>query len=109
MNYICPITRDQFTDNQNIIQIKYCKHNFYPDSLLMWFREHVHCPLCRYDIRDYNTENTDEAYINTTRNTITQTLHNQLNGTFSDLSRNNTSNNDYILEYSIHPYITQHV
>ena len=129
VNYICPITRDHFTDVQYVTQIKYCKHNFYEDSILRWFNNNVHCPLCRYDIRDYipeninmgDTNNMGDTYdmgplgdlgniennnntINHSIDNISDNLHNQIAETINTLARE-FSGNDVILEYNI-PYIS---
>ncbi len=36
VNSICPISQEDFTNNQKILQIKFCQHNFKEDSLLQW-------------------------------------------------------------------------
>jgi len=57
VNSVCPITRERFGENDRVIQIVYCGHNFNPPSLRYWFQTNVRCPLCRYDIRDYDPRN----------------------------------------------------
>ena len=54
----CPITMEQFTSNSEILRINHCGHVFTKDSILRWFRNHVSCPVCRYDIRQLNNNNT---------------------------------------------------
>ena len=54
INNVCPITRSEFGDNDRVMQIVHCGHNFNPPSLRHWFQTNVRCPLCRYDIRDYD-------------------------------------------------------
>lgn len=53
MNTSCPISQEEFTDNQEVIMIKHCGHLFKQDSLLTWFINHSTCPYCRYDIKNY--------------------------------------------------------
>jgi len=57
VNAVCPITRERFGENDRVMQIVYCGHNFNPPSLRHWFHTNVRCPLCRYDIRDYDPRN----------------------------------------------------
>jgi hypothetical protein len=57
VNAVCPITRERFGESDRVMQIVYCGHNFNPPSLRHWFHTNVKCPLCRYDIRDYDPRN----------------------------------------------------
>ena len=54
VNSVCPITRERFSENDRVMQIIHCGHNFNPPSLRHWFQTSVRCPLCRYDIREYD-------------------------------------------------------
>ena len=54
LNSTCPIGHDNFSDDDTVLQIIPCGHIFTPDHLRQWFRSSVRCPLCRYDIRNYN-------------------------------------------------------
>jgi hypothetical protein len=49
----CPISLEHFNNDDNVIQINYCSHIFCHSQLIEWFDTNVHCPVCRYDIRDY--------------------------------------------------------
>lgn len=53
LNSSCPITLENFDDADNVTQILGCGHIFNHESLTSWFRNHVRCPVCRYDIRNY--------------------------------------------------------
>ena len=53
-NQTCPITQQPFHENDRIIQIIPCGHCFNQRALLRWFEQSVRCPVCRYDIREYN-------------------------------------------------------
>ena len=57
LNDVCPITRNNFNDTDNVLQILECRHCFTPVSLRTWFETSVRCPICRYDIREYNPMN----------------------------------------------------
>ena len=52
MNICCPITQNSFNSDDNVLQIRHCGHNFTPSNLREWFTRSVHCPVCRYDIRN---------------------------------------------------------
>ena len=54
INSSCPINLERFTDNSTVTQILYCGHCYNPAALRRWFTSNVRCPICRYDIRNYN-------------------------------------------------------
>lgn len=54
INNSCPINLERFTNNSMVTQILYCGHCYDPPALRRWFRTNVRCPICRYDIRNYN-------------------------------------------------------
>ena len=54
INTTCPITMEDFQQGEPVRQIKHCRHIFNEQSIQNWFRTNVRCPVCRYDIRDYN-------------------------------------------------------
>lgn len=54
-NLRCPITLDEFQEGDIIRRIRYCGHSFKSQSLENWFETNVRCPICRYDIRTYQT------------------------------------------------------
>jgi hypothetical protein len=35
--------------------LTHCNHYFHKNCIDVWFESHVHCPICRYDIRGTNT------------------------------------------------------
>ena len=61
----CPISLEPFTTQQNVRQIIHCQHLFCESSFQEWFSNHVQCPVCRYDIRDYSEPDTQETIRNT--------------------------------------------
>jgi hypothetical protein len=72
INYSCPITMDNFEDNTLVSVIRECNHIFNTDALNNWFRGNCRCPVCRYDIRNYNQpRNTNINDTNNTNNTNT--------------------------------------
>ena len=50
----CPIDLQQFEPEENVMRIISCGHIFRENNLIRWFSNNVRCPLCRYDIREYN-------------------------------------------------------
>jgi Ring finger domain len=52
LNESCPISLDSFQQNDRVSQINNCGHIFNSNELYRWFETNVHCPICRYDIRD---------------------------------------------------------
>lgn len=53
-NTTCPISLVQFQPDSEIMEILYCHHIFMKNELENWFTHNSRCPLCRYDIRNYN-------------------------------------------------------
>ena len=62
INIRCPITQEEFNPDDEVLQIRHCRHCFNPNSLNNWFNSNVRCPVCRYDIRN----NTDRGTTNNT-------------------------------------------
>lgn len=56
-NTSCPITLEIFRQGEELCAIRYCSHLFKREALMDWFRRNVRCPVCRYDIRDYEPPN----------------------------------------------------
>jgi len=52
-NSSCPISLVPFQNNDLVYKIKQCGHIFFKNQLESWLHENTKCPLCRYDIRDY--------------------------------------------------------
>jgi len=55
INNSCPVTLDRFENNSSVTQIIPCGHIFSPSGIDSWLQSNVRCPVCRYDIRDYNS------------------------------------------------------
>jgi hypothetical protein len=75
----CPISLDEFNDDDEVRQLLPCGHIFHPVQFQEWFSEHVRCPVCRYDIRNYrrlsrrNTPTNNTTIEQTTGTNNTQT------------------------------------
>jgi hypothetical protein len=59
INTSCPISMDEFSDTDVVTVIRNCGHIFHTDQIINWFRSHTCCPVCRYDIREYNSNATN--------------------------------------------------
>jgi len=73
----CPISLDEFNDDDEVRQLLQCKHIFHPTPFQEWFSEHVLCPVYRYDIRKYSSV----SRINTTTNNTTSEQTTDINNT----------------------------
>ena len=70
INNSCPISMDTFNDNDTVTIIRHCSHIFNTDEITTWFQSNCRCPVCRYDIRNFNRntssrnneERTNETY-----------------------------------------------
>ena len=71
INTRCPISMEDFNDNDMVTVIRHCGHTFHTESLLNWFRTNCRCPVCRYDIRDYNTTSSSEFFNTQNANSLT--------------------------------------
>jgi hypothetical protein len=49
----CAITLEPFMASDDVRQIHFCGHMFFPQEFTQWFQHNVRCPVCRYDIRNY--------------------------------------------------------
>jgi len=54
INSSCPISMDTFNDNETVTIIRQCGHIFNSVELTTWFQSNCRCPVCRYDIRNFN-------------------------------------------------------
>jgi hypothetical protein len=70
----CPITLEEFQDNEFICRIKQCRHIFKVQPLQNWFSRNSYCPVCRYDIRTWNESTTsttnEELHMDTSNNDV---------------------------------------
>lgn len=104
----CPISLEPLNHDDDILRIKFCGHYFLKEKIIPWFNSHVHCPLCRYDIREWreNSNNSDNASVSvSTDSQVVQedqqrhgqnTMEEEEGGT-SD-NGNNDSNSSSLLE-----------
>jgi len=110
LNTACPITLENFNEDDRVLIIRHCNHIFSNSGLNSWFRSNCRCPVCRYDIRNYVSEypnNTTDmsgnlnisssilpSLINNSERRINPTTSNLLTDVlYLDMSDNNTRNN----------------
>jgi len=123
LNYDCPISLERFQDNSVLTQIIGCGHLFCNNEITRWFRTNVHCPVCRYDIRDINNiiqeesieepieepiEETKEETKEETNNTRTSSRRSNLYRTYTtDVSLNEIREsliNSFFNNYNLNNY-----
>ena len=106
INNSCPISMERFNDSDNVSIIRECGHIFSTQEINLWFRSNCRCPICRYDIRNYNpssssrrilerTQNQSEQNVNDMSNNIvpTQDVSNNIVPTSNDISGSITTSN----------------
>jgi len=87
LNSSCPITLENFNDNDQVLIIRHCSHVFSNTGLISWFRSSCRCPVCRYDIRSYvSTNNISDISGNVDNSS------NILPSSITSLERNSNSN-----------------
>jgi hypothetical protein len=64
INTACPISMEDFNDNDMVTVIRHCGHTFHTEQLMNWFRSNCRCPVCRYDIRTYDTGSPSDFFNN---------------------------------------------
>ena len=47
----CPISLDDFVENEMVCQIIHCQHIFKQRTITRWLETHTCCPVCRHDLR----------------------------------------------------------
>lgn len=88
LNTSCPISLERFNDSDRVTVIRYCGHIFNCNELNNWFRTNCRCPVCRYDIRNYN-QNENINNLNLTNQNETATT--DTSSTSSTNSTNSTN------------------
>ena len=90
LNTECPITRETFTPESVVLNLKQCRHCFVPFRMMTWLETHSTCPLCRANVVRVETPQTNTAANNTaTNNTAT-------NNTATNNTDDRTNTNDTI-------------
>jgi hypothetical protein len=87
----CPISLEEFRENERVCQIRHCQHIFRRPNLLRWFESHVGCPVCRHDLRGDTEENNNNE--TTSVSSMLSTLFN------SDVSGNGVYSFEFPLRF----------
>ena len=45
-NVMCTICQCDFEEGERVMQLR-CQHQYHPDCITQWFKEHKTCPICR--------------------------------------------------------------
>ena len=88
LNTACPISLENFNEDERVLIIRQCNHIFSNSGLISWFSGSCRCPVCRYDIRSHvstNTNNITDTYVNVDLSS------NVLSSPFDDVERNVTN------------------
>jgi hypothetical protein len=105
INRSCPISLENFTDNDIVTVIRFCGHIFNTEHLNTWFQNNCRCPVCRYDIRNYNSSVNNSSLYNETNNIInnqqTTNISSQNNSSETNEERNNITRNNITRNQSI--------
>jgi hypothetical protein len=88
-NRSCPIVMEEFNDNDMVTVIRHCGHIFNTDELNRWFSSNCKCPVCRYDIRNYNSTASSEFF-----NNGNQTSVNSESSTSNNNNQNSSSSRE---------------
>lgn len=95
INTRCPIRHEDFQGTDIVMQIRHCRHNFNSVSLNRWFENAVRCPVCRYDIREYNpNDETSELDIENQEPEPYSNNHNSINENQENINENQENNNE---------------
>jgi len=99
MNNSCPISLEPFTDTSNVTMIRHCRHIFNTNSLMSWFNSNCKCPVCRYDIRNYNSNNNNNNNQHHEYETEEETINHaniqqEIPTTTTTTTNNNNNNNN---------------
>lgn len=89
----CPIDLIPFEQNERLIRIRHCNHVFRRNNLVGWFGTSVRCPLCRYDIREY--QQSESNGVEETEPVVQETDDNDE----SQQERNTSSTSSYTFQY----------
>lgn len=68
----CAICQDAMERGAQIRKINHCGHIFHKDCIDVWFDRNVHCPTCRYDIREYTSSQSSQTSQQTQQTTRPQ-------------------------------------
>lgn len=96
LNSSCPISLERFNDSDYVSVIRHCSHIFNTNELNNWFRTNCKCPVCRYDIRNYNPSDHIDGILNidSSNNTTSEIDENNNTTQSNETTQNNNNSND---------------
>ena len=100
-NTECPILHSSFSDDDNVIQIKHCKHIFNTNELLRWFNVNPCCPVCRYNINTYSN-NAETSEVAQQNENVVSTENSELNES-NEITNSHQSNENVGVYVSSQP------
>jgi len=112
LNRSCPISLENFNDTDIVTMIRFCGHIFNSEELNTWFRSNCRCPVCRYDIRNFNSKLQSDIETNSENNNLNQypndnlftnqqTNNSNINEERNQTNNNNITNNNYSNSFSL--------
>lgn len=109
INDRCPITLEEFQENERVVRITHCGHTFGESSIQNWFRTNVRCPVCRFDIRDAPvTTDSDESFdIEYNNNNSNNNNNNNSNNNNNNSNNNNNNSTNANIEDNIEDIIQE--
>ncbi len=58
----CPISRETFTDESTVLQLKSCRHYFKKEAVIPWLRQSGYCPYCRATIAENSEDDNQNIF-----------------------------------------------
>jgi Ring finger domain len=70
----CPISLDDFVVGEEICQIRGCGHYFKKNHIMRWFQNNHLCPVCRYNVRNNQQQNSTDGSQNVNRSNSSENM-----------------------------------
>ena len=100
INRSCPISLENFNDNDIVTVIRFCGHIFNTEELNRWFTTNCKCPVCRYDIRNYNSSSSLNNYnIQPDRESTEELQNNEIDSFETNNEERNNETNTSLNNY----------
>lgn len=98
----CPISMEEFRDNDMVTVLRPCGHIFHTDNIMNWFRTNCRCPVCRTDIREYSSNASSQYTSNNGTGRTTDASNNSMGVNSDNNTRSPLLNSlyDLISEFS---------
>ena len=97
INTVCPISGEEFNNDDDIIKILHCNHLVGKENLLKWFKTSISCPMCKYNIEYDKYNESIQSLQDSSSNNFSQILENDI----TNLLRNSQR---LSIQYAILPY-----